>query len=118
MGPIGVAIASSAATLFAVAITIGYGLQHIPIVGKEILPKLLVDLLVAVFWGALLAAVRYAIGWSLQPPWIFAFASGGVITYFALWWPIPSGRQRLLLYRDYFVGIFSRNKAANESSKG
>lgn len=107
-GTIGVSIASSAAAVVSAVIIIVYGFKYIPVVGKDILPKLLVDLSIAVSWGTLLAAVRYAVGWFLQPSWILAFAAGGMFLYFALWWVIPGGRQRLSVYRDYLLRIFTR----------
>ena len=110
LGPIGVALASSAATFFSVAITVAYGLRHIPVVGRQVLPKLAVDLSVAVLWGALLAVVRYAFGWTLEPLWLFAFALGGAVLYLALWYMLPGGKPRLLLYRDYLRRVFTKKK--------
>jgi len=58
----------------------------------------------------MLAAARYALGWSIKASWILFYVIGGVLLYFALWRVVPGGRERLSAYRDYFARVFGKKE--------
>ena len=109
-GTMGVALAVATNTLFSIALAMVYGLRYLPVESKHLLPRQAFDLTISVLWGAMLAAARYALGWSIKASWILFYVIGGVLLYFALWRVVPGGRERLSAYRDYFARVFGKKE--------
>lgn len=105
LGPTGVAWGKSAATFLGIVVSLAVGFRYTAISGRDVLPKLIIDMLVAMVWGAFLVLARFAIGWAIAPGWLFPIFPVAVLFYFGLWAVPLSGRQRLAMYFGYIRRI-------------